>query len=84
MTSELFAGQTDLPIFNLEIKGRFSMESHSSVAVHSNAFNFGEFVSGGVDPRTGMYTCAFSLASIVVTSFNKPRLSKALISTSTI
>jgi len=25
------------------------MESNSSSAVHSNAFNFGEFVSGGVD-----------------------------------
>lgn len=50
------------------------MESNSSSAVHSNAFNFGEFVSGGVDPRTGMYTCAFSLGKLHSSDLNGPEL----------
>lgn len=50
------------------------MESNSSSAVHSNAFNFGEFVSGGVDPRTGMYTCAFSLGKLHSADLNGPEL----------
>ncbi|MEO3726364.1 RHS repeat-associated core domain-containing protein [Pseudomonas syringae] len=54
------------------------MESHSSVAVHSNAFNFGEFVSGGVDPRTGMYTCAFSLGKLHSADLNGPELGLSL------
>lgn len=50
------------------------MESNFSPSVHSNAFNFGEFVSGGVDPRTGMYTCAFSLGKLHSADLNGPEL----------
>lgn len=50
------------------------MESNFSSSVHSNAFNFGEFVSGGVDPRTGMYTCAFSLGKLHSADLNGPEL----------
>ncbi|MBK5526046.1 RHS repeat-associated core domain-containing protein [Pseudomonas sp. TH06] len=54
------------------------MESNSSSAVHSNAFNFGEFVSGGVDPRTGMYTCSFSLGNLHSSDLNGPEFALAL------
>ncbi|WP_454562464.1 RHS repeat domain-containing protein [Pseudomonas sp. AIG] len=54
------------------------MESHSSSAVHSNAFNFGEFVSGGVDPRTGMYTCSFSLGPLHSADLNGPELALSM------
>ena len=32
--------------------------------VYSNAFNFDEFLAGGVDPRTGIYTCSLMLGDI--------------------
>lgn len=54
------------------------MGSNSSTAVHSNAFNFGEFVSGGVDPRTGMYTCAFSLGKLHSADLNGPEFAFSL------
>ncbi len=54
------------------------MESNSSSAVHSSAFNFGEFVSGGVDPRTGMYTCAFSLGKLHSSDLNGPEFALSL------
>lgn len=54
------------------------MKSNSSSAVHSNAFNFGEFVSGGVDPRTGMYTCALSLGKLHSADLNGPDLALSL------
>ncbi|WP_339508609.1 hypothetical protein [Pseudomonas sp. RL_35y_Pfl2_P42] len=54
------------------------MKSNSSSAVHSNAFNFGEFVSGGVDPRTGMYTCAFSLGKLCSADLNGPEVALSL------
>lgn len=54
------------------------MVSNSVTAVHSNAFNFGEFVSGGVDPRTGMYTCAFSLGKLHSVDLNGPELALSL------
>jgi len=54
------------------------MESNSSSAVQSNAFNFGEFVSGGVDPRTGMYTCAFSLGKLLSSDLNGPEFALSL------
>ncbi|TKJ85036.1 type IV secretion protein Rhs [Pseudomonas koreensis] len=54
------------------------MESNSSSAVHSNAFNFGEFVSGGVDPRTGMYTCSFSLGKLHSADLNGPELTLSM------
>jgi RHS repeat-associated protein len=54
------------------------MGSNLSAAVHSNAFNFGEFVSGGVDPRTGMYTCAFSLGKLHSADLNGPEFALSL------
>lgn len=54
------------------------MANLSVAAVHSNAFNFGEFVSGGVDPRTGMYTCAFSLGKLHSLDLNGPELELSL------
>jgi len=54
------------------------MESNSSSNAHSNAFNFGEFVSGGVDPRTGMYTCSFSLGKLHSAGLNGPELALTL------
>ncbi|MGN8122080.1 RHS repeat domain-containing protein [Pseudomonas sp. 22082] len=54
------------------------MESNLSSAVHSNAFNFGEFVSGGVDPRTGMYTCSFSLGKLHSADLNGPELALSM------
>ncbi|WRH92912.1 hypothetical protein RCC30_02090 [Pseudomonas fluorescens] len=54
------------------------MESNSSSAVQSNAFNFGEFVSGGVDPRTGIYTCSFSLGKLHSADLNGPEFALSL------
>ncbi|VVN19710.1 RHS repeat domain-containing protein [Pseudomonas fluorescens] len=54
------------------------MESNLASAVHSSAFNFGEFVSGGVDPRTGMYTCAFSLGKLHSSDLNGPEFALSL------
>jgi RHS repeat-associated protein len=54
------------------------MGSNSSSAVQSNAFNFGEFVSGGVDPRTGIYTCAFSLGKLHSSDLNGPEFALSL------
>ncbi|VVP33961.1 RHS repeat domain-containing protein [Pseudomonas fluorescens] len=54
------------------------MTNNSNSPVHSNAFNFGEFVTGGVDPRTGMYTCAFSLGTLHSADLNGPDLAISL------
>ncbi len=54
------------------------MASNLSSAVQSNAFNFGEFVSGGVDPRTGMYTCSFSLGKLHSADLNGPEFALSL------
>ena len=54
------------------------MTNNSNSPVHSNAFNFGEFVTGGVDPRTGMYTCAFSLGTLHSADLNAPELAISL------
>ncbi|WP_085655752.1 MULTISPECIES: RHS repeat domain-containing protein [unclassified Pseudomonas] len=54
------------------------MESNFSSKAHSNAFNFSEFVSGGVDPRTGMYTCALSLGKLHSADLNGPELALSL------
>lgn len=32
--------------------------------IHSNAFNFDGFLAGGVDPRTGIYTCSLTLGEL--------------------
>ncbi|AKT37956.1 RHS repeat-associated core domain-containing protein [Chondromyces crocatus] len=33
-------------------------------SIHSNAFNFSSYISGGVDPRTGQYTASIHLAQL--------------------
>lgn len=50
------------------------MSDTASVSVFSNAFNFEEFLKGGVDPRTGMYTFNLSLGSIHSVAMNGPSL----------
>ncbi|HEX4551415.1 RHS repeat-associated core domain-containing protein [Pseudomonas sp.] len=54
------------------------MESSPSGSVHSNAFNFDEFVTGGVDPRTGLYTCSLSLGTVRSAGLNGPSFNLAL------
>jgi RHS repeat-associated protein len=36
----------------------------TSTSIHSNAFNFMDFIQSQVDPRTGQYTCAISLPEL--------------------
>lgn len=43
-------------------------------SVYSNAFNFHEFLAGGVDPRTGIYTCSLMLGDIKSGDLNGPSL----------
>ncbi|MBV6826058.1 RHS repeat domain-containing protein [Pseudomonas sp. PD9R] len=50
------------------------MTSNEAVSVYSNAFNFDGFLSGGVDPRTGIYSCALTLAEIKSGALNGPSL----------
>ena len=45
-----------------------------SSSLYSNAFNFEDFISGGVDPRTGLYTAALSLGEIKSGALNGPSL----------
>jgi RHS repeat-associated protein len=54
------------------------MSSESLEPVQSNAFNFGDFVAGGVDPRTGVYTCSLSLGTIHSAELNGPSFQLAL------
>ena len=54
------------------------MSNQAPDSVRSNAFNFSGFVSGGVDPRTGVYTCAFTLGAIRSADLNGPSFSLAL------
>ncbi len=42
--------------------------------VYSNAFNFSSFLLGGVDPRTGIYSCTLSLGEITSHALNGPSL----------
>lgn len=42
--------------------------------VYSNAFNFNDFMAGGVDARTGLYTCSLSLGALVSSGLNGPEL----------
>ncbi|WP_256574511.1 MULTISPECIES: RHS repeat domain-containing protein [unclassified Pseudomonas] len=46
--------------------------------VSSNAFNFSDFVSGGVDPRTGVYTCALTLGAVRSAELNGPSFNLSL------
>jgi RHS repeat-associated protein len=54
------------------------MENKNLESVHSGAFNFGDFVTGGVDPRTGIYTCSLSLNQLCSESLNGPLFKLAL------
>jgi RHS repeat-associated protein len=40
--------------------------------IYSNAFNFNDFVAGGVDARTGMYTFSLSLGELMAGGMNGP------------
>lgn len=46
--------------------------------VYSNAFNFADFLKGGVDPRTGLYTCSLNLGSVESCALNGPSVPVAL------
>ncbi|WP_085717411.1 RHS repeat domain-containing protein [Pseudomonas sp. B28(2017)] len=48
------------------------MSVQSASAIYSNAFNFNDFMAGGVDPRTGLYTCSLSLGEIRSEALNGP------------
>lgn len=48
------------------------MSEKTSMSIFSNAFNFAEFLSGGVDPRTGLYTFQLSLGAINSLALNGP------------
>ncbi|HWH85803.1 MAG TPA: RHS repeat-associated core domain-containing protein [Pseudomonas sp.] len=54
------------------------MDSQTIDSVSSNAFNFGAFVAGGVDPRTGIYTLALTLGAIRSNDLNGPSFNLAL------
>ncbi|MGF6556082.1 RHS repeat-associated protein [Pseudomonas sp. S30_BP2TU TE3576] len=43
-------------------------------SLHSNAFNFDGFLDGGVDPRTGVYTCSLMLGELTSGVMNGPSL----------
>ncbi|UFH48279.1 hypothetical protein [Pseudomonas sp. KNUC1026] len=42
--------------------------------IHSNAFNFSSFLQGGVDPRTGLYTCSLALPDLKANALRGPVL----------
>ncbi|WP_347910290.1 RHS repeat-associated core domain-containing protein [Pseudomonas grandcourensis] len=48
------------------------MSEKTPAPIFSNAFNFAEFLSGGVDPRTGLYTFNLSLGNINSLALNGP------------
>lgn len=50
----------------------------ASTAVHSNAFNFMSYLTGGVDPRTGQYTVAINFPSVTVNNTAGPDVSLGL------
>lgn len=54
------------------------MDSQSFDSLRSNAFNFGSFVAGGVDPRTGIYSLALTLGTLRSTDLNGPSFNLAL------
>ena len=43
-------------------------------SIQSNAFNFTEFLAGGVDPRTGLYTCSLTLGEVTSGMLTGPSL----------
>ncbi|MEE4663768.1 sugar-binding protein [Pseudomonas alliivorans] len=50
----------------------------TSTSVHSNAFNFMSFLTGGVDPRTGQYTISITLPDVKTNGLRGPGLPLAL------
>ncbi|MGH8387080.1 MAG: RHS repeat domain-containing protein [Pseudomonas sp.] len=48
------------------------MVVNNSQGIYSNVFNFSDFISGGVDPRTGIYTCNLTLGEIASGGMNGP------------
>ena len=50
------------------------MTTSNSRNIYSNAFNFHDFISGGVDPRTGIYTCSITMGEIKSGGLNGPSL----------
>ncbi|MGQ5523973.1 RHS repeat-associated core domain-containing protein [Chitinimonas sp. PSY-7] len=54
------------------------MQNNAAGNIYSNAFNFSSFVTTGVDPRTGLYTCSLSLGEIQSAALNGPTLPVAL------
>ena len=50
------------------------MTAVKQASIHSAAFNFDEFMVGGVDPRTGIYTCSLTLGDLTSGSMNGPSL----------
>jgi hypothetical protein len=55
------------------IKG-FIMAISSASGLYSNAHNFMSFVSSGVDPRTGTYSCNFSLSNLLANNLSGPTI----------
>ncbi len=49
-----------------------------ATSVHSNAFNFMSFLTGGVDPRTGQYTISITLPDVKTNGLRGPGLPLAL------
>ncbi|MBV7574071.1 type IV secretion protein Rhs [Pseudomonas sp. PDM32] len=43
-------------------------------SIQSNAFNFSEFLAGGIDPRTGLYTCSLTLGEVTCGVLTGPTL----------
>lgn len=48
------------------------MTTQNSKSVYSNAFNFHDFITGGVDPRTGIYTSSLTMGEIKSGDLNGP------------
>ncbi|WP_449124185.1 RHS repeat-associated core domain-containing protein [Pseudomonas viridiflava] len=49
-----------------------------ATSLHSNAFNFMSFISGGVDPRTGLYTVSIALPELKTEDLAGPTVPLAL------
>jgi RHS repeat-associated protein len=54
------------------------MSEKTPAPIFSNAFNFAEFLNGGVDARTGLYTFHLSLGNINSLALNGPSLETTL------
>lgn len=51
----------------------------TSNAVHSNAFNFMSYLTGGVDPRTGQYSVAINLPDLNTNDLMGPMVPLSLV-----